>query len=99
MIYFEGWFGGDYVIAQDWYKPDIAHIEVRQYINSTRTDSPDVVKAFLVRVDGGDLGRIRHYPASIARMLAMAKEKRDERGLLMPITIKLPEIDLLDLPI
>lgn len=99
MIYFEGWFGGDYVIAQNWHEPDVAHIEVRQYINSTRIDSPDVVKSFLVRVDGSELGRIRHYSASIAHMLSMAKEQRDERGMLKYVTIKLPEIDLLDLPI
>ena len=92
MTYIDGWFHGNHVTVEDWYKDDLVYANVKQYWKSTCTSRPDREKDFLLRIDRN---RINHYPASIAEMLVNLEERRDGDGRLVPITIKLPEIDLL----
>ena len=92
MTYIDGWFHGNRVTVEDWYKDDLVYANVKQYWKSTCTSRPDREKDFLLRIDRN---RINHYPASIAEMLVNLEERRDGDGRLVPITIKLPEIDLL----
>lgn len=92
MTYIDGWFHGNHVTVEDWYKDDLVYANVKQYWKSTCTSRPDREKDFLLRIDRN---RINHYPASIAEMLVNLEERRDGEGRLVPITIKLPEIDLL----
>lgn len=96
MTYFEGWYNGCLVSVEDWYTDDLVYANIREYWKSTAVSRPDREKSFLLRIDKN---RIRHYPASIAAMLQMMQEVRDENGQLVPINIRLPEIDLaLDMP-
>ena len=92
MTYLDGWFHGNHVTVEDWYKDGLVYANVKQYWKSTCTSRPDREKDFLLRIDRN---RINHYPASIAEMLVNLEERRDGDGRLVPITIKLPEIDLL----
>ncbi|MBQ6600003.1 MAG: hypothetical protein IJH79_20855 [Lentisphaeria bacterium] len=92
MTYIDGWFHGNHVTVEDWYKDGLVYANVKQYWKSTCTSRPDREKDFLLRIDRN---RINHYPASIAEMLVNLEERRDGDGRLVPITIKLPEIDLL----
>lgn len=91
MTYFEGWYNGCFVSVEDWYTDDLVYANIREYYKSTAVSRPDREKSFLLRVDKN---RIRHYPASIATMLQMMEEVRNENGQLVPITIRLPEIGL-----
>lgn len=91
MTYFEGWYDGCFVSVEDWYTDGLIYANIKEYYKSTAVSRPDREKSFLLRVDKK---RICHYLASIATMLQMMKEIRDENGRLVPINIRLPEIDL-----
>ena len=91
MTYIDEWFHGCHVTVEDWYKDGLVYANVKEYWQSTCVSRPDIEKSFLLRIDRN---RINHYPASIAEMLINLGEKRDSDGHLVPITVKLPEIDL-----
>ena len=92
MTYIDGWFHGNHVTVEDWYKDGLVYANVKEYWKSTCVSRPDREKSFLLHIDRN---RINHYPASIAEILINLEEKRDGNGHLVPITIKLPEVDLL----
>ena len=91
MTYIDGWFQGHHVTVEDWYKDGLVYAEVKMYWKSTCISRPDKEKNFLLRIDRD---RIHHYPASIANLLINLEEKRDGNGHVVPLTVKLPEIDL-----
>lgn len=93
-IYFEGWFHGCYVKAEDWYKDNLVYVSVRIYGKSTAVSRPDVEKSFLLQVADGNVERVSQYTHSIAEWLIGHEEKRDPQGHLIPITLTLPELDL-----
>lgn len=92
-VYFEGWYSGCYVKAEDWYKDNLIYVNVRIYGKSTAVDRPDVEKSFLLSMDDPD--RAASYDHSIAAWLIGHKELRDSDGQMIPISVKLPETDLL----
>ena len=91
-IYFEGWYYGAYVKAEDWYTDNLVYVNVRIYERNTAFDRPDVEKSFLLSVD--DPERIAHYDHTIADFLIRHKEVRDPEHRLLPIKITLPVVDL-----
>lgn len=93
MVYIDGWFHGNHVTVEDWYKDGLVYANVKEYWKSTCVSRPDREKSFLLRIDRD---RINHYPATIADCLINLEEKRDGNGHLVPLTVKLPEIDLFD---
>lgn len=87
-VFFEGWYGGVWARATDWICKDLVCVELRIYHNSTRVDSPDVEKVFLLRLDNPE--DIRIIDHSIIDCLAGLDEKRDLEGHLVPIKITIP---------
>ena len=63
-VYFEGWYSGAYVKAEDWYKDDLVYINVRLYWESTAVSRPDKEKSFLVRFN--DREQIHEWQHTIA---------------------------------
>lgn len=92
MTYFEGWYNGNHVSAEDWYEKDLVYIEVKIYTHSTRTSAPDEEKHFLLHFNDRNL--IRYYDHTLAAHFASHKELRDPSGRLVPIHIELPKLDL-----
>lgn len=88
-VYFEGWYNGAYVKAEDWYKDNLVYVNVRQYIKSTATSRPDIDKSFLLKVD--DPNRLCEYDHTIADALTHMDEQRDGMGNMKIITITLPK--------
>lgn len=88
-VYFEGWYSGAYVKAEDWYKDDLVYINVRQYWNSTAISRPDREKSFLVRFN--DREQIREWDHTIAAIFSNRDEVRDEQGYLVPCFCRLPD--------
>ena len=92
-VYWEGWFYGCYVKAEDWYKDNLVYVNVRIYRESTAVDRPDIEKSFLLRESDGFPGRLVNYRDSISYWLSCHEEKRDRDGNLIPITLSLPWMD------
>ena len=88
-VYFEGWYYGSYVKAEDWYKDGLVYVNVRNYFTSTAVSRPDEDKGFLLKLE--DPKRILEYQYTIARYLADREECRDPSGKLIPIVVSLPE--------
>lgn len=87
-VYFEGWYEGAYVKAEDWYKDGLIYVNVRLYYGSTAVSRPDAEKSFLLSLD--DPERITEYDHSIAHCLINRPELRDPDHKLIPIHITLP---------
>ena len=92
MTYFEGWFFGSYVIAEDWYEDNLIYVNVKCWHKSTALSRPDEDKSFLLKLDKPE--QIASYKYSIAACLSSMKEQRDGNGCLIPINLELPQIDL-----
>ena len=92
-VYWEGWFSGCYVKAEDWYKDNLVYVNVRIYRGSTAVDRPDIEKSFLLRESDGFPHRLANYRYSISEWLIGHEEKRDPSGKLIPITLSLPLMD------
>lgn len=87
-VYFEGWFSGSYVKAEDWYKDGLIYVNVRCYWKSTAVSRPDKEKSFLLKLDKPE--RICEYEHSIADYLIREDERRDAKGNMIPLYVKLP---------
>ena len=87
-VYFEGWFSGCYVIAEDWYKDNLVYVNVKCYYKSTAVSRPDKDKNFLLKLDNPE--RINEYKYTIAHYLEREEEHRDAEGQIIPLYIKLP---------
>ena len=88
-VYFEGWYSGAYVKAEDWYKDDLVYINVRLYWNSTAVSRPDKEKSFLVRFN--DREQIPEWQHTIAAIFSSRDESRDDQGRLVPCFCRLPD--------
>ena len=88
-VYFEGWYKGAYIRAEDWYQDNLVYVNVRQYYGSTAVSRPDAEKSFLLHMEDPD--RLADYDSTIADCLTTIDEKRDKDGHLVPIEITLPK--------
>lgn len=88
-VYFEGWYSGAYVKAEDWYKDDLVYINVRLYWESTAVSRSDKEKSFLVRFN--DREQIPEWQHTIAAIFSSRDEARDEQGRLVPFFCRLPD--------
>lgn len=88
-VYFEGWYSGAYVKAEDWYKDDLVYINVRLYWESTAVGRPDKEKSFLVRFN--DREQIPEWQHTIAAIFSSRDESRDDQGRLVPCFCRLPD--------
>ena len=88
-VYFEGWYSGAYVKAEDWYKDDLVYINVRLYWKSTAVSRPDKEKSFLVRFN--DREQIHEWQNTIAVIFSSRDESRDDQGRLVPCFCRLPD--------
>lgn len=94
-VYWEGWYSGCYVKAEDWNRDSLVYVNVRIYRESTAVDRPDVEKSFLLQASDGFPHRLANYRDTISQWLIGHEEKRDRDGRLIPITLTLPELDLM----
>ena len=88
-VYFEGWYSGAYVKAEDWYKDDLVYINVRLYWKSTAVSRPDQEKSFLVRFNRRE--QIQEWQHTIAAIFSSRDEHRDDQGRLVPCFCRLPD--------
>lgn len=88
-VYFEGWYSGAYVKAEDWYKDNLVYINVRLYWKSTAISRPDKEKSFLVRFN--DREKIHEWQHTIAAIFSNRDETRDGQGRLVPCFCRLPD--------
>ena len=88
-VYFEGWYSGAYVKAEDWYKDDLVYINIRLYWKSTAVSRPDQEKSFLVRFN--DREQIQEWDHTIAAIFSSRDETRDDQGRLVPCFCRLPD--------
>ena len=89
-VYFEGWYGGIYAKAEDWYRDGWIFIDLKYYRHGDALSRPTREQFFLAQVDAPE--RLEHYADSIVSNLW----QYSDTGNLARITIKLPEIDLTD---
>ena len=87
-VYFEGWYSGAYVKAEDWYKDNLIYVSVQCYYKSTAVSRPDKEMSFLLKLDEPE--RITEYERTIATHLSQMDEHRDADGQLIPLYLKLP---------
>lgn len=87
-VYFEGWYDGVFAKAEDWYKDGVIYVNLKHYRPGAALSRPTKECYFLVRTDAPE--RFEHYPHSIVTFLL----RYGGEGNLIPVEIKLPEIDL-----
>lgn len=87
-VYFEGWYGGIYAKAEDWYKDDLIFVDLKYYRSGSALSRPAREQSFLLQVNAPE--RLEHYADSIVRNLWQFSDASN----LTRITIELPEINL-----
>ena len=88
--YFEGWYDGVYARATDWIRDNLVCVEIREYHKSTRVNSPDIEKVFLLRLDNPEsVIKVQH---TIVSYLSGRDEARDYKGHLIPINVTIPAV-------
>ena len=95
-VYWEGWFSGCYVKAEDWYKDNLVYVNVRIYCGSTAVDRPDLEKSFLLKDAGGCPENLANYAHSTSDWLIRQDDRRyrDPAGNMIPITMAPPAQNL-----
>lgn len=87
-IYFEGWYGGVYAKAEDWYRDGLIFVNLKYYRPGSALSRPAREQSFLVQVNAPE--RLAHYADSIVAHLL----QYGNTEILTRVKIRLPEIDL-----